>query len=75
MWCEKRTHLVSGVGHVGFGTFVGAVRVGQLHVEQVEHEAVEGGTQTVTQAPDPSDHPLDDTWREAGRASVRSMNL
>lgn len=55
-------HLVSGVGHVGFGTFVRAVRVRQLNVEQVEDEAVKSRTQTVTEPADASDHPLDNTY-------------
>lgn len=57
------THLISGVDHVGFGTFIRAVRVGELHVEQVEDETVKSGTQTVTEAPDSCNHPLDHTYR------------
>lgn len=33
----------------------------QLHVEQEEDEPVQSRTQTVTQTPDPRDHPLDHT--------------
>lgn len=54
-------HLISRVGHVGFGTFPRAVRVGQLHVEQVEDKTVKSRAQTVTEAPNTSNHPLDDT--------------
>ena len=54
-------HLIGGVGHVGFATFVGGVRVSQLHMEQVEDEAVQRRTQTVTQAPDPCYHALNHT--------------
>lgn len=38
----------------------------QLHVEDVEDEAVQGRAQTVAQPPDPRYHPLHDTC-EAGR--------
>lgn len=58
------THLISGVDHVEFGTFVRAVRVGQLHVEQVEDETIKSGAQTVTEAPNPSNHPLHHTCRQ-----------
>lgn len=45
------THLICGVGHVGFGTLVwalGGVHFTELHVKQVEDEAVERRTQAVT---------------------------
>lgn len=54
--------LVGGVDHVGFGTFLRVVSVSQLHVEQIEDKPVESRAQTVTEAPDSSDHPLDHTW-------------
>lgn len=56
-------HLISGVGHVEFGTFLRAIRVSQLHVEQVEDETVKSRAQTVTEAPNSSNHPLDNTYR------------
>lgn len=37
---EKSAHLISGVGHVGFGTFIRAGCVIKLHVEQIEDEAI-----------------------------------
>lgn len=61
MWCN---YLVSGVSHVGFGTFLRAVCVSQLHVEQVEDKTVKSRAQTVTKAPDSSNHPLDNTYRQ-----------
>lgn len=60
----KNAHLISGVGHVGFSTFLRAVSVSQLHVEQVEDKAIESGTQTVAEAPNSCNHPLDNTYRE-----------
>lgn len=58
----SRAHLIGGVDHVGFGTFLVAVCVCQLHMEQVEDKTIESGAQTVTKAPDSSNHPLDNTW-------------
>lgn len=65
-------HLISGVGHVGFGTFLRAVWVGQLHVEQVEDKTVESRAQTVTQAPNSCNHPLDNTYRQTERNTTLS---
>lgn len=59
-----KVHLIRGVGHVGFGTFLRAIRVGQLHMEQVEYKTVQCRAQTVTEAPDSCDHPLDHTYTE-----------
>ncbi len=56
-------HLISGVGHVEFGTFLRAVRVSQLHVEQVEDETIKSRAQPVTEAPNSSNHPLNNTYR------------
>lgn len=58
------THLICRVGHVGFDTLLWAlsgVQFTELHVEQVEDEAVERWTQTVTQSSDSRDHPLHHT--------------
>lgn len=57
-------YLISGVGHVRFGTFLRAVRVGKLHVEQVEDKTIKSRAQTVTEAPDSSNHSLDNTYRQ-----------
>lgn len=67
------TYLVGGVGHVGFSTGLGAVRVGQLHVEQVEDKTVESGAQTVTEASNSSNHPLDNTCRRTDINTIRNL--
>lgn len=54
-------HLVRRVGHVGRGAFFRGICVRELHVEQVENKTIESGAQTITEASDPSDHPLHHT--------------
>lgn len=69
VWCfvGKNAHLISGVGHVEFGTFLRAFRVSQLHVEQVEDKTVKSRAQTVAEAPNSCNHTLDNTYRETAR--------
>lgn len=67
-------HLICRVGHVGCGTFFRGICVRKLHVEQVENKTIESGAQTITEASDPSNHPLHHTCgAQDVKVSVRTQ--
>lgn len=72
---KLNSYLIRRVGHVGFGGLTQSFHLShfiQLHVEEIEDEAIERWSQAITQPPNSSDHPLHHTW---GKTRERKIFL